>query len=273
MSNSRYMQVSTEDSEPPPEWPKKLRNLTTDELDRITVDSSGRFFWDGKPVMAQADLIQAANAAQAAQAAAPPVPPPPPQLSAAETLEAIRAELEAKAPGRLPPQPGYDMPAPSFEPPAYQPPGAAPAPQAADAAYGASYGAAPGYDDGHFPQPQPPANDQQPVAYAPPPVSAPVPVPVPSAGTEIVPLPLAAPVIAADPKIPGRVRLSLSFGQGLALLLVVAGWLFVAAGLGASGFVAVHDWGCRNGTFQAGCPAKPAASTPAPAPARRGIID
>jgi hypothetical protein len=33
-----------------PEWPKKIRTLTAAELDRLTIDSSGRFYWDGKLV-------------------------------------------------------------------------------------------------------------------------------------------------------------------------------------------------------------------------------
>src|SRR5512142_3239649 len=33
-----------------PEWPKKIRTLTASELDRLTIDSSGRFYWDGKLV-------------------------------------------------------------------------------------------------------------------------------------------------------------------------------------------------------------------------------
>ena len=33
-----------------PEWPKKLRTLTAAELDRLTIDNSGRFYWDGKLV-------------------------------------------------------------------------------------------------------------------------------------------------------------------------------------------------------------------------------
>ena len=31
----------------PSEWPKKLRTLTAAELDRLTIDNSGRFYWDG----------------------------------------------------------------------------------------------------------------------------------------------------------------------------------------------------------------------------------
>lgn len=34
----------------PAEWPKKLRTLTAAELDRLTIDNSGRFYWDGKLV-------------------------------------------------------------------------------------------------------------------------------------------------------------------------------------------------------------------------------
>lgn len=266
MSNSRYMQVTTDESshDPQSEWPKKLRNLTTDELDRITVDSSGRFFWDGKPVMAQADLIQAATMAQFA----PPPVAPPPQLSAAETLEAIRAELEAKSPGRITPQPAPNFDAaPSLDAaPAYGQPAAYAAPQ--------PY-AAPGYDE-PFPQPQPPANDQQPVAPLPPP--APVVAlaePAPTTGTDIVPFAAGQPILSADPKAIGRTRLSLSAGQSIALLLFMIGWLFAAVGLAGSGFVAVHNWGCNNGTFKTSCQAKPAAAAtaPAPAPVRRGIID
>jgi hypothetical protein len=33
-----------------PEWPKKIRTLTAAELDRLTIDSSGRFYWDGQLV-------------------------------------------------------------------------------------------------------------------------------------------------------------------------------------------------------------------------------
>lgn len=33
-----------------PDWPKKIRTLTANELDRLTIDSGGRFYWDGKLV-------------------------------------------------------------------------------------------------------------------------------------------------------------------------------------------------------------------------------
>jgi hypothetical protein len=33
-----------------PEWPKKIRTLTATELDRLTIDGAGRFYWDGRLV-------------------------------------------------------------------------------------------------------------------------------------------------------------------------------------------------------------------------------
>ena len=55
--STEYPEVSGDESGivPPqnarnPEWPKKIRTLTAAELDRLTIDSSGRFYWDGKLV-------------------------------------------------------------------------------------------------------------------------------------------------------------------------------------------------------------------------------
>ena len=57
MSTDPYPEVSGDESGivPPQstrtsEWPKKLRTLTAAELDRLTIDASGRFYWDGKLV-------------------------------------------------------------------------------------------------------------------------------------------------------------------------------------------------------------------------------
>lgn len=36
------------------EWPKKIRTLTASELDRLTIDGLGRFYWDGQLVNYQA---------------------------------------------------------------------------------------------------------------------------------------------------------------------------------------------------------------------------
>jgi hypothetical protein len=57
MSTEPYPEVSGDESAivppqsaRPPEWPKKIRTLTAAELDRLTIDSAGRFYWDGKLV-------------------------------------------------------------------------------------------------------------------------------------------------------------------------------------------------------------------------------
>ena len=57
MSTDPYPEVSVDESgivppqgARPSEWPKKLRTLTAAELDRLTIDNSGRFYWDGKLV-------------------------------------------------------------------------------------------------------------------------------------------------------------------------------------------------------------------------------
>jgi hypothetical protein len=58
MSTEPYPEVSSDDESgivPPqggrtPEWPKKIRTLTAAELDRLTIDSAGRFYWDGRLV-------------------------------------------------------------------------------------------------------------------------------------------------------------------------------------------------------------------------------
>ena len=57
MSTDRYPEISMDETRLvpsqntlKPEWPKKIRNLTAQELDRLMIDSDGRFYWDGKPV-------------------------------------------------------------------------------------------------------------------------------------------------------------------------------------------------------------------------------
>jgi hypothetical protein len=57
MSTEPYPDVSGDESGivPPQsgrgvDWPKKIRTLTAAELDRLTIDGSGRFYWDGKLV-------------------------------------------------------------------------------------------------------------------------------------------------------------------------------------------------------------------------------
>src|SRR5262245_62141401 len=48
------------------EWPKKLRTLTAAELDRLTIDNSGRFYWAGKLADYSTESKQAAETTAAA---------------------------------------------------------------------------------------------------------------------------------------------------------------------------------------------------------------
>ena len=57
MSTEPYPEVNVDESGivpaqagRPSEWPKKIRTLTATELDRLTIDDTGRFYWDGKLV-------------------------------------------------------------------------------------------------------------------------------------------------------------------------------------------------------------------------------
>ena len=59
--SDQYPEVSGEDAGlvppqggPKQEWPKKIRTLTANELDRLTIDGLGRFYWDGQLVNYQA---------------------------------------------------------------------------------------------------------------------------------------------------------------------------------------------------------------------------
>jgi hypothetical protein len=57
MSTDQYPEISGEESRlvPPQDahkadWPKKIRTLSAAELDRLTIDGLGRFYWDGQLV-------------------------------------------------------------------------------------------------------------------------------------------------------------------------------------------------------------------------------
>ncbi|HEY5962926.1 MAG TPA: hypothetical protein VIU42_02800 [Xanthobacteraceae bacterium] len=56
-STEQHPEVTADESgneSPPvsraPDWPKKIRTLTATELDRLTIDGAGRFYWDGRLV-------------------------------------------------------------------------------------------------------------------------------------------------------------------------------------------------------------------------------
>jgi len=69
-----------------PDWPKKIRTLTAAELDRLTIDSSGRFYWDGKLVNYEPPLRKPSEDANGKRAE--PLDP-----SALEVLDRANYEL------------------------------------------------------------------------------------------------------------------------------------------------------------------------------------
>ena len=98
MSADQYLEVSMDETGlvPPQntrksEWPKKLRNLTAQELDRLMIDSDGRFYWDGK-------LVSYAESQPEAPAEDKPIAQPEPSTDAAPA-----AEIKPTEQARIPP--------------------------------------------------------------------------------------------------------------------------------------------------------------------------
>jgi len=217
MSTDQYPEVSSEDSglvpqnAPKPEWPKKIRTLTAAELDRLTIDGDGRFYWDGHLVNYQPP--------QALQ----PTPVEPAQPSTPVDLDALA--LLDRAARELSGRPHDDTTATAVA-----------APQVV-----------------HETSP-----DVQPT-------DAPV-----VAVTTLAPV-AAVPQIAPALDVPYRavpvekLRLRMSFWQTLGLAVVILALLVGATGIAVSGFVAVHEWGCRTKLLQQYCPPPP----PEPKPPAR----
>ena len=94
MSTDQYPEVSSDDSglvpqhAPKAEWPKKIRTLSAAELDRLTIDGDGRFYWDGHLVNYQPP--------RAAAAVAEARPPEPIDLDALALLDRAARELSGR---------------------------------------------------------------------------------------------------------------------------------------------------------------------------------
>jgi hypothetical protein len=103
MSNTertdQYPEVSGEEaaivppqSAPKPEWPKKIRTLSASELDRLTIDSNGRFYWDNQLVNYE-----------------PPQPPKPADAPQSQTIDVdALALLDRDLSDRKPSEPGAE---------------------------------------------------------------------------------------------------------------------------------------------------------------------
>ena len=133
----QYPEVSSEElgivppqDGPRADWPKKIRMLSASELDRLTIDSAGRFYWDGKLVNYES--------LHHSRGEAPKVDPL--DRNAFELLDRAALELadrgDAHATMTIGPQPAVEpaRPAPEVRAIDLDAPSVAPAPQVASPA-------------------------------------------------------------------------------------------------------------------------------------------
>lgn len=212
------------------EWPKKIRTLTATELDRLTIDGLGRFYWDGKLVN-----YEGQNRIE------PAMPPKPVDLDqhAMDLLD--RTARELADPNSIHATPTIDAPqtAPAE---LQQEPAASSAPELA---------ATPSD------QLAPAAAAVAAVATATSPASA-----APSPIVEVRRQEVLVPASARSEVV----RVKLSTGQSLALFLAVVGLMAAAVGTALSGLATAHEWGCKTGMVKSYCPAPPPAPVAPPRP-------
>src|SRR5688572_2780707 len=196
--SDQYPEVSGEDSGivPPQgaakqEWPKKIRTLTANELDRLTIDGLGRFYWDGQLVNYQAHPSRIEKPVDLDQ-------------HAMDLLERTARELDPNAPSP-----------------------AAETTTTADVSSDTVTTDAPALA-------ATPADQLSPVT---PDVDKATPV------VEVRRHEVMIPAVGQ----PGTTRVLLTGWQSIGLIIVIASFLVAAAAMAASGFVAVHDWGCKTG--------------------------
>jgi len=234
--SDQYPDVSSDESGlvPPtgmrqPEWPKKIRTLTAAELDRLTIDGDGRFYWDGRAV-AYSQPEGGSPGPGEPGAEAKPADPLDHSLDALD-----RAALELKS---------SDLPDFSEHTTADAAKSSETSSQAVD--YDALVAAA---------------------AAGPAVASAMVPARSPAAGEVALGQAHVSEPIQMSPMvygIPDKMHVSLSGWQSIGMILVVLSLLVAAIGIALSGFVAVHDWGCRAGIMRSYCPANAPGPPPPP---------
>lgn len=239
--------------EQPADWPKKIRSLSTDDLDRLTIDSAGRFYWDGQLVnygFAKPDG-QLIDARELSSLASPhkettttggtAMAEPAKQTDA--TLDAIAEALAAATP------------APAETPTVIVAPPVA----------GPTVSASPYVSAAAMAPTEPAPVSPSPVATASAALVATTPQTVNA--SYISPAGPNTEIVLSMPDEPRRLRLS--FFQSLGALLLVLSVLLGGIGLAASGLTVALEYGCRAGLVTAYCPKPP----PAPARPPRGIID
>jgi hypothetical protein len=268
MSADQYPEVSDDDAGivPPQggrgaEWPKKIRTLTAAELDRLTIDAAGRFYWDGRLVNYE-----------------PPTPPKPaveekpaedPSVdaldrSAMDILDRAALELSDRTP--VEPLDGSDEQAMADR-------------LAAGDTAATGEGVTAEERDSHRLDTDEARSSEAAYAVDYDAPAAPVAVEpaahARSAGAEVAravgpaTYHQAAPV-AQTIRVQGdRLRLALTGGQSFALVLLLLALLIGASGVAVSGWVAAHEWSCRVGLTTRYCPA---ASPETPRPPMRSDI-
>jgi hypothetical protein len=220
----QYPEISSDDAGivPPQgtakaEWPKKIRTLTASELDRLTIDGLGRFYWDGKLVNYDAHTSRLEQK------------PVDLDQHAMDLLD--RTARELSDPGSVQPEPAAASESATPEVAVSE----AATPEATVTAV----------------QPEAPEvattpADQTSVATTAPAVT---PAPVVEMRHQEIMIPSAL--------RPETMRLKLTGWQSLGLIVALLGFVIGAAGLAVSGLVAAHEWGCKAGVVQSYCPLPP----------------
>jgi hypothetical protein len=265
--SAEYPEVSDDDAGivPPQggrgaEWPKKIRTLTAAELDRLTIDAAGRFYWDGRIVNYE-----------------PPAPPKPvveempaedPSVdaldrSAMEILDRAAFELSDRTP--VEPLEGSAEQA------------MADRLAAGDAAATGETVTAEGQESHQLSTDEARSSesahavDYDALAA---PAAAATAIHARSPAAEVAPAVgpetyhQDAPMTQTIPMQGDRLRLALTGGQSFALVLLLLALLIGASGVAVSGWVAAHEWSCRVGLTTRYCPA----ASPAPRPPVRSDI-
>jgi hypothetical protein len=239
MSTDQYSGANVDDSGIGPsqggrgqDWPKKIRTLTASELDRLTIDSAGRFYWDGRLVNYEPP-----------ESKAPLITPDAFEHAPNQVIEHAPDSAE-----HSPSEPASDATEHATQLSEDQ--------QSAEAVHAADiehpvetqmHAVATRDDhDVHSIHDLPDVRAVQHGSYH-----------HDLTAVEVSP---PAPVV----QLPDRIRLRMSGWQSLGALIVVVCLLIGALGVGALGLVTAHDWVCRTGLIRIQCPAP--AAQPAPRP-------
>jgi hypothetical protein len=232
----QYPEVSGDDAGivppqggPKQEWPKKIRTLTATELDRLTIDGLGRFYWDGQ-------LVNYAGPNQVGQQHLAEHQQKPIDLDqhAMDLLD--RTAREISDPNSIQPAPDASaaeaQPAPSSAPELAATPSDQLAPEESVATIA----------------PETPA------------------APAPATPTPVVELRRQQVLMPSATAHSETVRVTLSRWQSIGAILAILALVAGGLGIALSGLAVAHEWGCKVGLVQSYCPPPPPEPKVAPRP-------